>query len=604
VTELPSPSAIVDFPGDDGVSPRRLRFSEPLRVWRVETDDQVISTLDEVDRAARAGAWIVGFVSYEAASAFDRAFARAAACALPLAWFAEFAAPLPTVGDGADRTDAPSEPGEGSVLEPDSGMPESMYAEAVRRIHAYIDAGDVYQVNLTVPFTSPVDAPLLTLYERMRRAQGGAYSCLLDIGEAQILSASPELFFQRRGDRIHSRPMKGTARRGPHPVADVAARDALLRSEKERAENVMIVDVVRNDLGRIARLGSVQVGALCRVERYPSVWQLTSSVQADVEPDAPLGEVFRALFPPASVTGAPKIRAASIIRELEVAPREVYCGAVGLVQPGGDATFNVAIRTAWTRHDGMLHLNAGGGITADSTAPAELREVRAKLTAFTRPVEKPGLFETIRVERGVAIRLERHLHRLATSADYFAIPFEPGTARRVLDESLRDAGHVALARARLELAASGALSADWHPHHPDHRSAPLPVSLAPAPIERADVRCYHKCVDRSRYDGALAAAPGMFDVILWNADGEATELTRGNLVAELDGLCVTPPIACGLLGGTLRAELLERGELAERVITLDDVGRADRLWFVNSLRGRVPIVLERSPRHAAGRTVR
>jgi para-aminobenzoate synthetase/4-amino-4-deoxychorismate lyase len=367
----------------------------------------------------------------------------------------------------------------------------------------------------------------------------------------------------------------------------------------------MIVDVVRNDLGRIARLGSVRVGALCEAERYPSVWQLTSTVEADVSTEVSLGGVFRALFPPASVTGAPKIRAASIIRELEVAPREVYCGAVGLVQPGGDATFNVAIRTAWTKHGtGVLHLNAGGGITADSTAPAELREVRAKLAAFTRPLVRPALFETIRVERGVAVRLERHLERLAASADYFAIPFEAGAAVRVLDDALRDAEPVPLTRARLELAASGALSAYWRPHEAEGSADPRPVSFAPSPVDRADVRLYHKCVDRSRYDGALAAAPGMFDVVLWNADGEATELTRGNLVAELDGQCVTPPIDCGLLGGTLRAELLDRGDIEERVITLDDVRRADRLWFVNSLRGWVPIALERSARGGARASAR
>ena len=569
-------------------------------MWRVESSDRVVPTLDAVDHAARAGAWIVGFVSYESASAFDRAFAPAAGGALPLAWFAEFAAPRPTVDDEAGCTRGWDEAGGTIAVSHESGMSESAYAEAVRRIHAYIDAGDVYQVNLTVPFTSAVGASSLALYERMRRAQRGAYSCLLDIGDTQIMSASPELFFRRRGDRIHSRPMKGTATRGLHPTADAAALDALLRSEKERAENVMIVDVVRNDLGRIARLGSVRVGALCEAERYPSVWQLTSSVEADVSTEVSLGDVFRALFPPASVTGAPKIRAASVIRELEVAPREVYCGAVGVVQPGGDATFNVAIRTAWTKHSsGVLHLNAGGGITTDSTAPAELQEVRAKLLAFTRPLVKPALFETIRVERGVPLRLERHLERLAASADHFAIPFEAGVALRVLDDALRDAEHVRLARARLELAEGGALSARWVPYREEVRSDPRPVSLARAPVDRADVRLYHKCVERSRYDDALAAAPGMFDVLLWNADGEATELTRGNLVAELDGRCVTPPIDCGLLGGTLRAELLARREIGERVITLDDVRRAKRLWFVNSLRGWVPIALEQPGRDGA-----
>lgn len=605
MTAPASPTAIVDFPGDDGASASRLCFAEPLRVWRADSSEEVVAVLDEVDRAARAGRWLVGFVSYEAASAFDPAFARGMRGALPLAWFAEFAAPLPTDDDDAHRAPGDEDPGDPSPLALVGGMSDSAYEYAVHRIHAFIEAGDVYQVNLTVPFNSRSAAPPRALYERMRRAQGGAYSCLLDIGDAQILSASPELFFRRRGDRIATRPMKGTARRGLHSADDVRARDGLLRSEKERAENVMIVDVVRNDLGRIARVGSVRVAALCEAERYPSVWQLTSTVDAHVERDVPLSEVFRALFPPASVTGAPKIRAVSIIRELEVAPREIYCGAIGIVAPGGDATFNVAIRTAWAnRGSGVLHLGAGGGITADSTVDAELGEVRAKLAAFTQPVATPALFETIRVERGVAIRLERHLERLGASADYFGIPFGADGARRALSAALRDAETVDVARARLELAPTGALSARWRPHDGRSSPDPMPVSVASAPIDRADVRLYHKCVDRSHYDGALASAPGMFDVLLWNADGEATELTRGNLVVELDGRCVTPPIDCGLLGGTLRAEMLARGQIAERVLTLDDVCRAERLWFVNSLRGRVRIALHGQDRGRTRTTAR
>jgi para-aminobenzoate synthetase / 4-amino-4-deoxychorismate lyase len=455
-------------------------------------------------------------------------------------------------------------------------------------------------VNLTVPFSAPRSATPRAIYERMRRAQGGAYSCLLDIGDAQILSASPELFFERRGDHIRSRPMKGTAPRGLHPAADAVARDRLVHSEKERAENVMIVDVVRNDLGRVATVGSVRIDALCHAERYPSVWQLTSTVDADLPRGLPLSEVFRALFPPASVTGAPKIRATSIIRELEGQPREIYCGAIGIVQPGGDAMFNVAIRTAWTTSGSdVLHLNAGGGITADSTALGELGEVAAKLAAFTQPVEPPALFETIRVERGEAIRLERHLQRLAASADYFGVSFDRDVALRVLREAIEHGERADLLRARLELDPNGVLRALVRPHDPLTSPGEAPVAFASSPVDRRDVRLYHKCVDRDRYDAALADAPGMFDVVLWNAEREVTELTRGNLVIELEGRRLTPPLDCGLLPGTLRAELLELGAIEEHTISLDDAQRAARLWFVNSLRGWVPITLAGAARRGA-----
>ena len=598
MTGSSSPHAIVDFPSDPDRAARRLTFREPLGVWRADSIDRVIAVLDEAERAAHAGRWIVGFVSFEAAAAFDPAFDRPQPTSLPLAWFAQFAAPDDRPADAAGSPAGPA-PDDVPELAPATSVSDATYADAVRRIHAYIDAGDVYQVNLTVPFTARRRAPVRSIYERMRRAQGGAYSALIDIGDAQILTASPELFFERRGDRIQSRPMKGTASRGLHPVADAGARDRLLHSEKERAENVMIVDVVRNDLGRIARIGAVHVDALCHAERYPSVWQLTSTVGATLRRGVSLADVFGALFPPASVTGAPKIRATSIIRELEAQPREIYCGAIGIVRPGGDATFNVAIRTAWTTaNSDVLHLNAGGGITADSTAVGELREVEAKLAAFTQPIDPPALFETMRVERGVVVRLERHLARLAASADYFGIAFDDSQARRALDDAIARAERADLLRARLDLSPDGAITALARPHDPRLPPDGAPVAFAPSPVDREDVHLYHKCADRARYDEAMASAPGLFDVVLWNDAGQATELTRGNLVVELDGRRVTPPIDCGLLGGVLRAELLDHGEIEERILSVDDVRAGTRLWFVNSLRGWVPIMLAR-PAHGA-----
>ena len=591
MTGSSTPHAIVDFPSEPDRATQRLTFTEPLGVWHADSIDRVVAVLDEAERAAHAGRWVVGFVSFEAAAAFDPAFERPGALSLPLAWFAQFAAPVASTDGGAASPDT-EEWRHQTELAPDTTVSDARYAEAVRRIHAYIAAGDVYQVNLTVPFTARQHASTRAIYERMRRAQGGAYSCLIDIGDACILTASPELFFERRGDRVHSRPMKGTAPRGLYPAADEEARARLVQSEKERAENVMIVDVVRNDLGRIAKLGTVHVETLCEAERYPSVWQLTSTVSADLGGDVPLSELFGALFPPASVTGAPKIRATSIIRELESGPREIYCGAIGVMRPGGDATFNVAIRTAWTASDSEpLHLNAGGGITTDSTVLGELREVGAKLAAFTRPIDPPALFETMRVERGIVVRLERHLSRLEASADYFGMPFDRAAARRALEESIACSERADVMRARLDLAPNGALAAAVRPHDPALPPDGARVVFSRSPVDRRDVRLYHKCADRARYEAAMVSAPGVFDVVLWNTDGHVTELTRGNLVVELDGRRLTPPVDCGLLGGVLRGELLDRCEIEERVLDLDDVRRAERLWFVNSLREWVPITL-------------
>ncbi|MEO8562397.1 MAG: aminodeoxychorismate synthase component I [bacterium] len=580
--------AIVDFADDVLSAPVRRRFESPLHQLRADALAEVIPVLDEADRLARSGLWVVGFVSYDAAPAFDSAFHAARDATMPLACFAAF------TGHGVEApTDDVDAHVVGSVLTSESAVSDGDYDDGVQRVHEHIAAGDVYQVNLTVPFVGSSSLDPIDLYERLRCAQRGRYSAYLDFGDFQIMSASPELFFERHDTTLRTRPMKGTAVRGLDSARDLDARRTLIESEKDRAENVMIVDVARNDVGRIARTGTVRVTSLCDAERYPRVWQLTSTVEGQVEPEIALSRVFSALFPPASITGAPKVRATRIIRALERTARGVYCGAIGLIRPGGDATFNVAIRTAWSRDDGRtVRLSAGGGVTIDSTPAGELAELRAKLEAFTVPAPRPSLFETIRFEHGRPVRLERHLARLSASADYFDLPFDESRAR----EQLARAGLLACewpaARCRLVLSPNGSLDALAEPFvdAPAHAPARM-VALALEPVDTRDVRIYHKTTERAPYERALSAAGAAFDVLLWNESGEATELSRGNLVAAIAGERFTPPVSCGLLGGTLRAELLESRAIAERVLTLEALRGAERLWFINSLRGWVPITL-------------
>jgi para-aminobenzoate synthetase/4-amino-4-deoxychorismate lyase len=585
-------SAIVDFADEVDSLPVRRRFVSPVRELRADALGEVIPTLDEADRLARSGLWLVGFVSYDASPAFDAAYSSHRDERVPLAWFAAFDRPESVVAGDYDARAARADDRAHSLM-PVSAVADREHHAGVRRVRDYIAAGDVYQVNLTVPFTSPSALSPAALYERLLAAQRGRYSAHLDFGDLQIMSASPELFFERRGSTVRSRPMKGTAARGLSSAADGVVRRALEHSEKERAENVMIVDVARNDIGRIARAGTVRVSALCEAERYPRVWQLTSTIEGEVDAALPLSRVFEALFPPASITGAPKIRAASIVRELEHSPRAVYCGAIGMIRPGGDATFNVAIRTAWSADGGRtVRLDTGGGITTDSTAAGELAELRTKLTAFTVPALRPTLFETIRMEHGRPVRLDRHLARMAASADYFALPFDAARATEAVNGAGAELRHAPVARCRLTLAPNDFPTASAQPFDdPLAGSAPRSVALCQEPVHRGDLRLYHKTTDRAPYERALAAAGTVFDVLLWNEAYEATELSRGNLVAEIDGARWTPSLQCGLLGGTLRAELLESGTIRERVLTLDEVTAAERLWFINSLRGWVPITL-------------
>ncbi len=581
-----SPTAIVDFPEAPSNAPVRRVFGAPQKLLRAATLGQVAALIDEAEQHARSGGWAVGFVSYEASPAFDTALAAMPRGELPFAWFALFDKP---------GLEAPPPPPPATFGDAYTDTTEQEYIESVRRIRAYEIAGDVYQVNLTVPFRMAATGTPLASYERMRSAQSGAYSAFLDLGDAQVMSASPELFFDRRGSAVRCKPMKGTRPRGLTNAADLAERATLLSSEKDRAENTMIVDLVRNDLGRVAQTGTVRVTSLCEAERYPGVWQLTSTIEAIVAPDLPLSELFRTLFPSGSITGAPKIRATEIIRELEARPREVYCGAIGIIRPGGDATFNVAIRTAWTTDNGAtIHLDAGGAVTFDSTAAAELAEVRTKLVAFTTPRVAPDLFTTLRVESGVAQRADRHLARLADSASYFGIPFDVARARALLGDAEREQRDATLkqtqiARARLTLRQDGTQFLTVEDFADDAPGESRPVRVADRPIDRDDLRIWHKTTDRRLYDDALAAAHDCFDVLLWNAGEEATEFTRGNLVVELDGKLWTPHASCGLLSGVLRGELLDSGTIEERVISLSDVRSAQRIWLINALRGWVPV---------------
>ena len=583
VPTLAAPFALLDFEEEAGGS-RTLLFRDPRRV--VETDDVtgVASVLKEVERASRDGLHAVGFVSYEAAPAFDAALAVAGRAPLPLAWFGLFEAP--------EVLDASLPLEEDEIGDWSCDTTAGDHAAGVDAIRASIAAGSVYQVSYTVRLRAERGAGALSLYRRLRRAQRRAYGACIDIGRHCIVSASPELFFRRRGETITTRPMKGTARRGRWGEEDDACAAALAASEKERAENVMIVDLVRNDLGRIARPGSVRATRLFDVERYPTVLQMTSTVEATLEPHVDLAGIFGALFPCGSVTGAPKVAATRVIAALERGPRGIYCGAIGHVRPSGDATFSVAIRTAWLdRRSNVVEYGAGGGVTWDSTAGGEYAELVAKAAILTAEAPPFELVETMRLEDGVLRRRDRHLARLAASARYFDVPLHVAPLEHALDLLARSSNGRRLrvrvlvppdGRARLEstpLDDTDALPA----------AEPLPFALAAIPVSSADRFLFHKTTHRTTHDRRRRAHPDAFDVLLWNERGELTEFTIGNLVVQLDGGLWTPPRDCGLLAGAFRAELLEQGALRERVLRAEDLARAQAIWLVNSVREWVPV---------------
>jgi para-aminobenzoate synthetase / 4-amino-4-deoxychorismate lyase len=559
------------------------RFRAPVERHTAVTLEAVRSLLATAERAAESGLWAVGLVAYEAAPAFDSGLEVLAPAPSPLAAFGFFPPPEPIRAPVRGSAEARLE-----RLRPLLGEPE--HAAAVARIRAAIAAGETYQVNFTFPLRGPFAGDAEALFWRLAPASAAPYAAFFDCGAQAVVSLSPELFFERDGDRLSMRPMKGTRPRGRYGEEDEREAAALAASAKERAENLMIVDMVRNDLGRLAEPGSVQVENLFELERYPTVWQLTSTVSA--RSAASLPDLFGALFPCASVTGAPKARTMQWIARLEAAPRGIYCGAIGFAAPGRRATFAVGIRTAVVeRPSGSLVYGVGSGVVWDSEPAAEYRECLAKGRALEEPGPPFELFETMlwRPRCGVT-RLEAHLARLAASADFFGFPLEREALRGWIDRRLAElmAAGTERLRIRLELAPDGTLSLSSQPFAPERRT--WTARLADGPVDSRERSLFHKTTDRRLYDAALAAAraAGCDEGILWNERGELTEGTRTNLVLEIGGERLTPARDCGLLAGVFRQSLLDRGKIREAVLRKEELARASRVMLVNALRGWIP----------------
>lgn len=470
----------------------------------------------------------------------------------------------------------------------------SAYMIKAQRILDYIAAGDCYQVNITFPMRGQAFGHPLALYAKLRAAQPVKHGALIFDGDECLLSRSPELFFERNDARITCRPMKGTAPRDNNAEQDAAHALALQHSEKDRAENIMIVDLIRNDLGRLANAGEVHVRKLFELERYSTLFQLTSTIDAEAV-TAPLGDVFKALFPCGSVTGAPKVRAMQIIHEQEAEDRGPYCGAIGWIKPDGDCRFNVPIRTLRLQTDGTCRMDVGSGIVADSQPATEYDECLIKARFATD--DGLQLIETLRCEAyrsGDASEafplLAWHLQRLARSASALHFGYDEEATH---DALIAQAATLTpgLYRVRLLLSRCGrieisAVPLDELPTNPS-------LILSSQRIDADDPRLQHKTTARSFYDAALrdAIALGHFDVIFLNTRGEVCEGARSNIFIERHGRLLTPPLSCGLLPGVLRAQMLASGSAREAVLTLDDLHNAEGIFVGNALRGLLQVRL-------------
>ncbi|MDD2852109.1 MAG: aminodeoxychorismate synthase component I [Desulfuromonadaceae bacterium] len=562
------------FGGND--FPSSWRFGDYVKTVAAIHPGEVIGVLKQVEQATADGLFAAGFIAYEAATALNRDLpALPSVAGLPLVWFAIFRERHEVEG-GAHFCVSSAD----ATLEPLKDLEQ--YTGDIERIRDYIAAGDCYQINHTFPLHGVFQGSLQGLYSCIGAAQRAPFCAYLDIGRFTILSASPELFFSLREGIITTRPMKGTSSRGRWSEEDLSLVAQLRGSPKERAENLMIVDLLRNDLGIVAETGSVSVDALFEVETYPTVHQMTSTVSAKLNPDIGLTEVLQALFPCGSVTGAPKRRSMEIIGELENAPRGVYCGAIGCVAPGGEALFSVAIRTLLFDADThKLTMGVGSAVTWDSEVVPEYAECLSKGDFLYQPEQEFKLIESLRLEKGTYTHLERHIARLAASAQYFRFSFSEDRVRHMLSDfsDYRTERY----KVRLLLSADGSL--ELSSDALDESVEVLHVCVSSVPVHSGDRFRYHKTTRRNMLDSARSNRPDCDEVLLLNEYGQVTEGSYHNLVIKLGGLFVTPPLACGLLPGVLRAELLETGKISEQVLYPRDLESAEEIWLINSVRG-------------------
>jgi para-aminobenzoate synthetase/4-amino-4-deoxychorismate lyase len=589
VGEGAAPFVLLDDARAEGAVSARL-FRDPVGTLVARTAAEVPALLDALEAATARGLHVAGYLAYEAGKGLAPAWrgpVDAAAADTPLGWFGLFE----EVGRiDADRVGTllpdPAAAWIGAVA---PRVARADYLAAVEQVLGLIDAGDIYQANLTFRADVPVLGNPLALHARLRRTARAGYGGVIWTGSLAIVSHSPELFFALRGREVMARPMKGTAARLADAAADSAAARELAEDPKQRAENLMIVDLIRNDLSRVAVPGSVAVPELFRVESFPTIHQLVSDVAARLPDGAGAVDVLRAAFPCGSITGAPKVRAMEIIDALEEGSRGVYTGSIGFIEAGGDAAFNVAIRTLVLPQSGLRDgpacatLGLGSGIVADSQPAEEWRECLAKGEFVGAAGVRFDLIETMFFDpvEGVQ-RLEGHLARMKASAETLGFAFDRHAARNSLQSAtfrLRGA-----ARVRMRLAPSGALAVEVSTM-PRLAELPVPVAVRPAPMAADDFRLAHKTSLRAAYDSARQES-GAAEVVFVDEPGFVTEGSWSNIFVERDVQLLTPPLALGLLPGVLRAELIDKGRAVESHLRLADL--ADGFFIGNSLRGLIP----------------
>jgi para-aminobenzoate synthetase/4-amino-4-deoxychorismate lyase len=577
-------SIFLETSKQDGESQKTLFFQEPDHIIEAKSLSDVSDALAQIDEAHRRGKWLAGFISYDAGLAFEKKLHRTPIdTSLPLVWFGEYNTPILNPSVQFNHPQGVAERVGFNVSKQD-------YTTTIAKILAYIEAGDVYQVNFTGKLTFEFQGSAVELYETLRQKQSVAYAAFLNLGERAVLSFSPELFFRiNHTGIIESKPMKGTAPRARTTAEDEAVATWLKGDEKNRAENLMILDLIRNDFGRICKTGSITAPSLFVVERFQTLFQMTSTVRGELKDGITFKEIFESIFPCGSITGAPKIRAMQLISELEAAPRGIYTGAIGFISPKKETCFSVAIRTLVVENKSVTSLvgemGIGSGVTIDSQSQTEYDECLLKANFLTQPAEAFTLIESMKFHGNYCL-LEKHLARLKDSAAYFDFNLNEPSLRAMLVRYAKTLDEKTHYKVRVSLAKSGRVAVSHERIEPTHGIGA--VAIAETRTNSNDTFFYHKTSRRQIYDAAsqLARQLGLSDFIFLNERDEVSEGAISNVFVEKGGQLFTPPISSGVLAGVYRAHVLETyPQASERVLQLEDLRSAERIWICNSVRG-------------------
>ena len=559
----------------------RHTFTKPIKELKTRNLAQVKDLLAQVEDYQQQGYYVVGYVSYEAAPAFEEKLA-----VHPAPLMGEYLLYF-TVHDSVEKSIIPLTYDE--VDMPSNWKEETSkeeYEKAIAQIHHHLRQGDTYQVNYTVQLKQAVTANPFAIYNRMVVEQEAGYNAYVEHDEMAVISMSPELFFEQEGRQLTTRPMKGTTKRGLTDQEDLDQAAWLEQDSKNRSENMMIVDLLRNDMNRISEVGSEHVERLCQVEQYSTVWQMTSTIKSQLREDVNLVEIFRSLFPCGSITGAPKIATMEIIKDLEPQPRGVYCGTIGLLLPNGRRIFNVAIRTIQL-HQGKAIYGVGGGITWDSTWGSEYREVHQKAAVLYRKQARFQLITTGKISQKNLMFKEQHLERLKKASRYFAFPYDAEDLRRKIEAECQACDSNQDYRLRISISKSGEIELSRQiltPLSPHFCQAKL--CLQEANLQQAFT--YFKTTHRPHL------SLGEQEKIYHNVRGELLETSIGNLVLKIDGKLYTPSIRLGILSGIYRQHLLETGQVEEKVLTFSDLVQAEAIYACNAVRGLYELSVKES----------